>query len=85
MYIFVGPNKVHYRSNRDARRPAALGLRSQLPLRPGANIVSVVAREDDDVVARRTFVMRRDGPNGELLALRSTPTTTRSDPPRAAV
>ena len=39
-----------------------------LPLRPGSNIVSIVAREGDDVVGRRTFFIRRDGPHGVLLA-----------------
>lgn len=69
LYIFVGPNKVFYRSNRgrtgdDARR---LPFEANLPLRPGANIVSVIAREDDDSLSRRTFIVRRDGPAGELL------------------
>lgn len=70
LYIFVGPNKVFYRSNRDrtgddARR---LPFDATIPLRPGANIVSVIAREDDDSLSRRTFIVRRDGPNGELLS-----------------
>jgi len=68
MYVFVGNNKVHYQSNRDAADRHRMAFEAQLPLRPGANIVAFVAREDDDVVARRVFVIRRDGPNGELLA-----------------
>jgi carboxyl-terminal processing protease len=68
MYVFVGNNKVHYQSNRDAADRHRMAFDAQLPLRPGANIVAIVAREDDDVVARRVFVIRRDGPNGELLA-----------------
>lgn len=68
MYIFVGPNKVFYRSNRDGADPRRFGWEAPLPLRPGANLVTVVAREDDDVTARRVYVIRRDGPNGELLA-----------------
>jgi carboxyl-terminal processing protease len=68
MYIFVGPNKVFYRSNRDGSDPRRFGWEAPLPLRPGANLVTVVAREDDDVTARRVYVIRRDGPNGELLA-----------------
>ena len=69
LYIVVGPNKVFYRSNRDrsgddARR---LPFDAAIPLRPGANIVSVIAREDDDSLSRRTFIVRRDGPSGELL------------------
>lgn len=68
MYVFVGNNKVHYQSNRDAADRHRMAFEAQLPLRPGANVVAFVAREDDDVVARRVFVIRRDGPNGELLA-----------------
>ncbi len=68
LYIFVGPHKVFYQSHRDAADPHRMTFTAPLPLRPGANIVSVVAREGDDVMARRTYVIRRDGPNGELLA-----------------
>ena len=42
--------------------------RSGAPLPCSPIVVAVVAREDDDVVARRVFVIRRDGPEGELLA-----------------
>jgi carboxyl-terminal processing protease len=67
MYIYVGSDKVFYQSNRDAADRQHLAFEAALPLRPGANVVAVVAREDDDVVARRVYVVRRDGPNGELL------------------
>ena len=67
LYIFVGAHKVFYLSNRDAADPHRMTFTAPLPLRPGANIVSVVAREGDDVAARRTYIIRRDGPNGELL------------------
>ncbi len=67
MYIFVGARKVFYRSNRDGTNQRQVQFAADLPLRPGANIVTIVAREDDDTLARRTFVIRRDGPNGELL------------------
>lgn len=76
MYIFVGSNKVFYQSNRNGADPHRLGFEAVLPLRPGANIVTVVAREDDDVMARRSYVIRRDGPNGELL---STPRHSEDD------
>ena len=38
-----------------------------LPLRPGVNMVSVIARETPDTVGHRTFIIRRDGPDGALL------------------
>jgi hypothetical protein len=31
------------------------------------NYITVVVRERDDVVSRKTLVVWRDGPNGELL------------------
>ena len=40
---------------------------ADLPLRPGVNVVMIVARENPDTTSRRTFIVRRDGPGGELL------------------
>jgi carboxyl-terminal processing protease len=67
-YIFVGARKVFYRSNRNATDTKKMAFEADLPLRPGVNIVSVVSRENPDTSSRKTFVIRRDGPNGELLA-----------------
>jgi carboxyl-terminal processing protease len=66
-YIFVGARKVFYRSNRNGSDPKKMAFTADLPLRPGVNIVSVVARENPDTTSHRTFIVRRDGPNGELL------------------
>ncbi len=67
-YIFVGARKVFYRSNRNGADPKKMAFEADLPLRPGVNIVSVVSRENPDTSSRKTFIVRRDGPNGELLA-----------------
>ena len=67
-YIFVGSRKVWYRSNRNGADPKRLAFDADLPLRPGVNVVTVIARETPDTTTRRTFIVRRDGPNGELLA-----------------
>jgi carboxyl-terminal processing protease len=66
-YIFVGSRKIFYRSNRNGADPKHMTFDGDLPLRPGVNVVSVVARENPDTVSRKTFIIRRDGPNGELL------------------
>jgi carboxyl-terminal processing protease len=66
-YIFVGARKVFYRSNRKGSDPKRMAFDADLPLRPGVNVVTIVARENPDTTTRRTFVVRRDGPNGELL------------------
>lgn len=67
LYIFVGNRKVFYQSNRTGANPQQVAFAADLPLRPGSNVVTIVAREDSDTLARRTYVIRRDGPNGELL------------------
>jgi carboxyl-terminal processing protease len=66
-YIFVGARKVFYRSNRNGQDPRKMTFDADVPLRPGVNVVTVVARENPDTTSRRTFIVRRDGPNGELL------------------
>jgi carboxyl-terminal processing protease len=66
-YIFVGARKVFYRSNRNGPDAKKMAFSADLPLRPGVNIVSVMARENPDTTSHRTFIIRRDGPNGELL------------------
>ena len=75
-YIFVGSKKLFYRSNRNGADPKRMSLDADLPLRPGVNIVTVVARETTDTVGRKTFIVRRDGPEGELLP---TPKTEEED------
>ncbi|MDB4975783.1 MAG: Carboxyl-terminal protease [Myxococcaceae bacterium] len=65
VYIFVGAKKVFYQANGGDTKE--LAFNADLPLEPGINYVSVFARENQDVVTRDTFVVRRDGDNGELL------------------
>jgi carboxyl-terminal processing protease len=66
-YIFVGSRKVFYRSNRNGADPKRMDFDADLPLRPGVNVVTLVARENPDTTTHRTFIVRRDGPAGELL------------------
>jgi carboxyl-terminal processing protease len=67
-YVFVGSRKVWYKSNRNGADPKKLAYEADLPLRPGINVVSIYARQNaDDALARKTFVIRKDGPNGELI------------------
>jgi carboxyl-terminal processing protease len=67
-YIFVGSRKVFYHSNRNGKDQSKMTFDADLPLRPGVNVVTIVARENPDTTTRRTFIVRRDGPSGELLA-----------------
>ncbi len=67
LYLFVDANKVFYQSNRGASDPGTAVFDAEVPLHPGINYITIVARESDDIVSRRTFVVRRDAPDGSLL------------------
>jgi carboxyl-terminal processing protease len=66
-YVFVGARKVFYMSNRKASEPHRLAFNFDAELSPGTNIITVVARENEDTATAQTLVVRRDGPNGEAL------------------
>lgn len=66
VYVFVGARKVFYKAN-NTKDSKTLAFATQVPLEPGINYVSVFARENQDVITRQTFVVRRDGPDGSLL------------------
>ena len=67
MYIFVGSRKVFYQSNRGNGNGNEMRFDANVPLQGGINYVTVFARESDDVISRRTFVVRRDAPDGSLM------------------
>jgi len=67
IYIFAGAQKAFYMSNRGAQDPREANFVANVPLHPGINYVTVVARENDEMVGRRMIVVRRDGPDGALL------------------
>jgi carboxyl-terminal processing protease len=67
IYVYVGDRKVYYQSNRGGSNGREAAFDANLPLRPGTNFIVVVARENDQSISREAFVVRRDGPNGQLL------------------
>src|SRR5690606_33742849 len=67
MYVFVGSRKVFYQSNRNGSDKTTMAFDQELKLKPGVNVVTVVARENEEVATAHTLVVRRDGPNGEAL------------------
>lgn len=67
LYIFVGSRKVYYQSNRNGQDKTRLSFEQALPLTPGVNVITVVARENEEVGSSHTLVVRRDGANGEAL------------------
>ena len=67
LYIFSGDRKVFYESNQGTKHRTNLPFDFKVPLHPGLNTILVVARDINDSVSRRAFMVRRDGLNGSLL------------------
>jgi carboxyl-terminal processing protease len=67
VFVFVGPRKVFYQSNRKGADARKMTFAFDADLQPGMNVITVVARENEDTATRHTMVVRRDGPNGEPL------------------
>ena len=68
VYIFVNDEKVFFRVVPDAAAGTAaaktnghLDFTTDLPLKPGQNVVTVFAREDQELQSRRTVVIFRKG------------------------
>ncbi len=66
LYIFVSNRdaqvdnrKVFYQSNRSAKASKHLDFRTDIPLWPGSNVVTVVARENDEVRSVHTLFLNR--------------------------
>jgi carboxyl-terminal processing protease len=76
LYVFVGSRKAYYQSNRKGPNPQKASFDTSIPLRPGINYVSVIAREDNEVMSRKTYIVRRDAADGALL---ETPKETDQD------
>jgi len=67
VYIFVSNQpakienrKVFYQSNRGGKDGKAMDFTTDLPLWPGSNMVTVVARSSSEVQSRRTLFVYRD-------------------------
>jgi carboxyl-terminal processing protease len=67
VFGFVGGRKVFYQANKGAKDPRSADISVDVPLKPGVNVINVVARENPDSTTRRVVVVRRDGPDGAIL------------------
>jgi carboxyl-terminal processing protease len=65
-FVFVGNAKVYYKPNAQSNGPD-MRFSLDAPLKPGINVITVVARESEDTSTRRRLIVRKDGPNGEIL------------------
>ena len=72
LYGFVGQRKFLYRSNRTGDDPKSASFEADVPLRPGTNVIYVVARESTDATTRRVIVVRKDGATALCFAPRRT-------------
>lgn len=66
LVVFVGNRKVYYRPN-SGQDKSRMALRTDVPLHAGVNIITIIARKNDEIASRRTLIVRKDGPNGELV------------------
>jgi len=69
VYVFVANSgakidnrKVFYRSNRGGKDGKAMDFATELPLWPGSNMVTVVARANSEVRSMKTLYIYRDPP-----------------------
>jgi carboxyl-terminal processing protease len=67
LYVFIGSRKLYYKSNRDGADPKKASFEFDAPLRPGVNLITVVARETPDTTSRRVIAVRKDGADGSIL------------------
>lgn len=59
LLVFVNNRKVFFKSN-TAEHAARLQFSVRVPLDEGVNTITVVAREDEDLLSRRTLIVNRD-------------------------
>jgi carboxyl-terminal processing protease len=59
VFVFVNDQKVFFKVVPEAATTSSLEFQADLPLKPGNNVVTVVAREDDEFQTRRSVVIYR--------------------------
>ena len=59
VYILVNDDKVYYKSNKDASEEdkSSIAFASDIPLEDGPNVISIVARDDQDLLSTKSFVV----------------------------
>jgi hypothetical protein len=56
-FIFVNEDKVAYSSNPDSN--ANYAISTELPLKEGNNTISIIARDNQEMTTRYSFVIER--------------------------
>jgi hypothetical protein len=76
-YIFANDQKVFYRSfSQNAANLKDLQFETAVPLKTGTNIINIVTRVDNEIMARRTLVFHRE--SGPETAARQDEESTRT-------
>jgi len=57
--VFVNEQKVFFKVVPQSANASKLDFEADLPLKPGNNVVTVFAREDDELQTRRSVVVYR--------------------------
>jgi carboxyl-terminal processing protease len=62
VFVFVNDQKVFFKVVPEEGGQSKMDFQADLPLKPGNNLVTVFAREDEEFQARRSFVVYRRAP-----------------------
>lgn len=62
VYVFVNDQKVFFKVVPESASAAKVDFQTDLPLKPGNNVVTVFARQDDEFQSRRSVVIYRRPP-----------------------
>jgi carboxyl-terminal processing protease len=62
VYVFVNDEKAFFKVAPEGSRDARLEFAADLPLKPGLNQITVFAREDEELLSRRSVVIFRKVP-----------------------
>ncbi|MBI4238524.1 MAG: PDZ domain-containing protein [Deltaproteobacteria bacterium] len=68
VFVFVGEEKVYYQAN--PQQTNVLDMLAKLPLKTGNNIVTIAARDEHNLMARRTWTIYRADGAGHNTALK---------------
>ncbi len=82
VFVFVNDQKVFFKVQPENAAAAKMDFTAEIPLKPGNNQVTVVAREDDEFQTRRSVVVFRRGP-AEVAAEAGRSATSRAPSSRA--
>jgi carboxyl-terminal processing protease len=62
VFVFVNEKKVFFKVVPENQTSPRMEFTADIPLKPGNNLVTVFAREDEDFQTRRSFYVLRRGP-----------------------